>query len=96
MKIADNILNLLNKANAYKRIFLKDKQLTQDGRYVMEDLAKFCRANVSTTIVSPVSRVVDPIASAQAEGRREVYLRLKWHLNIDDADFMKIEETEND
>ena len=42
---------------------------------VLKDLAKFCRANVSCFNA-------DPRLHALAEGRREVWLRIANHLNL--------------
>ena len=69
---------------AYRRLFLGENGLNGDGQIVLADLAKFCKATSSTAVVSPISQRVDPIASALAEGRREVWLRIMAHLHIDD------------
>jgi 2-succinyl-5-enolpyruvyl-6-hydroxy-3-cyclohexene-1-carboxylate synthase len=71
---------------------LGEDGLNADGQVVLADLAKFCRANSSTAIVSPVSRSVDPIAMAMAEGRREVWLRLMAHLHIDERVVFNLNE----
>jgi hypothetical protein len=63
---------------------------------VLADLARFCHATRPTTIVSPISRQVDPIASAIAEGRREVWLRLQAHLNLSDEVVMNLKEQQDD
>ncbi len=59
---------------------------------VLADLAKFCHATRPTAVVSPVSRQVDPIASAIAEGRREVWLRIQGHLHLSDDVVMNLKE----
>lgn len=93
----DNIMKILNRANAYKRCLMDDGKLTPDGKAMLKDLAAFCRAHESTTRVSPVTRMIDPLAMAQTEGRREVWLRILWHLKIDEADLINTkEDTEND
>jgi hypothetical protein len=70
---------------AYRRMFLGENgDLTADGKAVLADLSKFCKATSSTAVVSPISQKVDPVASALAEGRREVWLRIMAHLHIDD------------
>lgn len=90
------MMNLLAKLRrrryAYRRMFLGENGLNADGQIVLADLAKFCRANSSTAIVSPVSRSVDPIAMAMAEGRREVWLRLMAHLHIDERVVFNLDE----
>jgi len=57
---------------AYVICFSKD---TPNGRVVLEDLAKFCRAHDSTY-------VNDPRMSAVLDGRREVWLRIQMYLNL--------------
>lgn len=80
---------------AYRRMFLGENGLNADGQTVLADLAKFCRANSSTAVVSPISRSVDPIATAMAEGRREVWLRIMAHLHLDERIKMNLNEEEN-
>lgn len=80
---------------AYRRLFLGENGLNADGQIVLADLAKFCRANASTAVVSPISRSVDPIASAMAEGRREVFLRLIAHLHLEDKTIINLNEEDN-
>jgi len=46
------------------------------GREVLLDLARFCRAHEST--FNPDARV-----AAQLDGRREVWLRIQQHLEMD-------------
>jgi hypothetical protein len=82
---------------AYRRMFLGENgQKSADGQAVLADLAKFCKANQSTAVVSPISRTVDPIASALAEGRREVWLRIMAHLHIEDRVIFNLNEDQND
>lgn len=92
----DKLLAKLRKRKyAYRRLFLGDDGLSPDGEIVLADLAKFCRATASTAVVNPVSRSVDPIASAKADGRREVWLRIMAHLHIDERVVFNLTEEEN-
>lgn len=78
---------------AYRGSFLKDDGLpTAHGDVVLRDLARFCKAHKSTTMYSPVSGVIDPIASAQAEGRREVWLRITEYLHLEDRFIVNLRE----
>ena len=61
------------RRTAYIRVFLNNAF----GKEVLEDLARFCRANESTFHA-------DPRAHAVAEGRREVWLRIQRHLQLTD------------
>lgn len=47
------------------------------GEAVLRDLAKFCRAHETTAHA-------DPTLAAVQEGRREVWLRIQHHLQLDD------------
>jgi hypothetical protein len=53
------------------------------GQEVLQDLAKFCRAHESTFHA-------DARAHAVAEGRREVWLRIQKHLQMDDAQLWQL------
>jgi hypothetical protein len=91
----DLLARLRRRKYAYRRMFLGEDGLNADGEIVLADLAKFCRANSSTAMVSPVSRSVDPIAMAMAEGRREVWLRIMAHLHVDERVVFNLNEEDN-
>lgn len=74
-----------NKARA----LLRDRQVSYQhalggapGQAVLEDLARFCRAGETT--FHP-----DPRVHALMEGRREVWLRIKEHLDLDLEDLLR-------
>jgi len=90
------LAKILKRRYAYRRIFLPEDDLSMDAKIVLADLAKFCRATSSTAVVSPISRSVDPIATAMAEGRREVWLRLMAHLHIDEKMVFNLNEEKDD
>nr|DAQ54395.1 MAG TPA: hypothetical protein [Caudoviricetes sp.] len=91
----DRIQKVLNRRQAYRRIFLDgDGNLTPDGEAVIRDLARFCRLHRSTSVVSLTTRQTDVPATFQAEGRREVILRILGHLHVDDADLVRLTERE--
>ena len=52
------------------------------GEAVLQDLAKFCRADDTTFLP-------DARASAVLDGRREVWLRIQKHLNLTDDELQK-------
>lgn len=77
---------LLDKAKS----FLRSRRLayirTFEGPVaaeVLADLAKFCRAHKSTAHA-------DPHMAARLDGRREVWLRLQQHLQLNDEDLWKL------
>lgn len=82
---------------AYRRLLLTENgKLNSDAETMLADLAKFCRANASTAVVNPITRSVDPIASAKADGRREVWLRILAHLHIDDREIFNLTENQDE
>lgn len=88
-------LRLMRRRGAYRHCFLDEAgRLTPAGEDVVRDLARFCRLHRSTTVVSSVSRQTDVPATFQAEGRREVLLRILAHLHVDDADLIRLTERE--
>lgn len=62
---------VLERQQAYRQVFQGPY-----GELVLADLAKFCRAHESTFHESPQ-------AMAFQEGRREVWLRIQEHMNLD-------------
>jgi hypothetical protein len=89
------LARILKRKYAYRRLFLGEDGLNGDGQIVLADLAKFCKATSSTAVVSPISRQVDPVASALAEGRREVWLRIMAHLHIDEKVVFNLNQNED-
>lgn len=91
----DRIQKILNRRQAYRRMFLgNDGKLTKDAELVINDLARFCRLHRSTSVISLTTRQTDVPATFQAEGRREVILRILGHLHVDDADLVRLTERE--
>lgn len=68
------------RKGAYCRVFAKDNQ---DAQAVLADLAKFCRA--SETTFHPNSDI-----AKRLDGRREVFLRIGHHLNLDDETLWRL------
>ncbi len=87
---------ILRRKLAYRRLFLDASgNINRDAEIVLADLRRFCRATASTAVVSPVSKNVDPIAMAMAEGRREVWLRLTAHLHVDEKQVFNLVEADD-
>lgn len=69
---------LMKRRTSYVRTF--------DGphaEYVLQDLAKFCRANETTFHE-------DPRKEGILQGRREVFLRIQHHLKLNPDDLWKL------
>lgn len=74
------------RASAYRKTFNNP-----EGRKVLADLRRFCRATMPTADVNNAN------ATYLLEGRREVWLRIMSHLNLTDEDVIKlIEDYPND
>lgn len=87
------VRRILNRKAAYRRTFLDaDGNINRNAEIVLADLRKFCRATSTTVMVSPISKSIDPVAMAMAEGRREVWLRIMAHLHIDEKQVFNLEE----
>jgi hypothetical protein len=90
--IRELLTKLYNRRAAYRHAFLDGDQMSKHGQAVLKDLAKFCRANDTVLQLSPVTRTIDPLATAQAAGRREVFLRIMWHLKLTESDMIALKE----
>ena len=89
------IERIFNRKRSYQRTFLNQDGIPHpDAEIVLADLKRFCRANSTTAMVSPISKTVDPLAMAMAEGRREVWNRLMAHLYLEDKIVMDLKEPE--
>lgn len=87
------IARILGRKQAYRRTFMaEDGKLGRDAEIVLADLRRFCRASTSTVVVSPVSKQIDPIAMAMAEGRREVWNRIMAHLYVEEKQVWQLTE----
>lgn len=72
-RATDARASLFNRQRAYLVVFDGGSELV---KVVLEDLAKFCRADNSAFHA-------DPRIHALIEGRREVWLRIQDHLKLD-------------
>jgi len=87
------IEKILRRKLGYRRTFMDDQgNLTVEGQIVLNDLRKFCRATGTTMVLSPVSKTIDPLAMAMAEGRREVWNRIMAHLYVNEKQVFELHE----
>lgn len=73
------------RQSAYKKTFDNP-----EGRKVLADLRRFCRATQPTADVSNVN------ATFLLEGRREVWCRIQAHLQLTDEDVYNLIEDSNE
>jgi len=84
---------LFKRRQSYRRLFLDgDGKAHPTAEVVLADLKRFCRADTSTAVVSPVSKAIDPLA--MAEGRREVWNRIQQYLHMADREITQLNENE--
>lgn len=99
MNVYDRFRWMLQKRSAYRNAFLgkgDPKHLPADRGFVLEDLARFCRNGQTSLVRSPVTQAVDPIASAALEGRREVWHRIQYYLNLTDDQLKALKDQARD
>jgi len=75
----------LRRRSAYKNTFN-----TTEGKQVLADLRRFCRATLPTADVDNVN------TTYLLEGRREVFLRIMTHLQLTDDDIYNLTEEQID
>jgi hypothetical protein len=81
---------LLDRVRAARRLFLADDGTrTSDGAAILDDLEMFCHAHATTHVFDEQGRS-DPLAAAQLEGRRQVWLRLSSYVEIGDDELAEI------
>jgi len=76
---------LRKRQAAYKKTFENP-----EGRKVLADLRRFCRATLPTADVNNVH------STYLLEGRREVWLRIMSHLSLTDEEVIKLIEDYNE
>jgi len=75
----------LRRRNAYKNTFNNP-----EGKLVLADLRRFCRATLPTADVDNLH------TTFLLEGRREVWLRVMTHLQLTDEDIYNLTEEQID
>jgi hypothetical protein len=81
MSLLDRVLPRADLVRAYQQVFAGGG-LSRDA--VLGDLAVFCGEQQSSVRVSG-QKAVDPYAMAVAEGRREVWLRIRAMLEMESS-----------
>lgn len=85
------IFRIMGVRRAWQQAFLNDDgTLNDNGRRALKDLSHFCYANRSCIKMSPKSGTIDPIATAVAEARREVFLRITQAMNLDEKELQRL------
>jgi len=84
---------LFKRRQNYRRLFLDGTgNVNPSAEIVLADLKRFCWVETSTVVVSPVTKTIDPLAMAMAEGRREVWNRIQQYIQMADGDIAHLKE----
>lgn len=82
--------NAILRARSYKRVLnLASPLLGRDVEIVLADLRDHCFATKTTFHV-------DPYEAGRRQGRREAWLRISQHLNLDEEKVQKLVELEDE
>lgn len=76
------------RSRSYKRVFMPEGAIARDAEIVLADLRNFGRGNQSTFSL-------DPYNAARLAGRREMWLRISQHLNLDEEQVQKLVEIDD-
>jgi len=71
------------KRAAYHATFLVNGQPHPNAARVLADLKRVARIERGGIVISPVTRMVDPLATAYLAGQRDVYLRILKFLSLE-------------
>lgn len=83
-----------NLRESFRAVFRQQDTRPKHVVAMLDDLRDFCRADSSCIVIGKDGRV-DTHATAVAEGRREVYLRIMQTLDLSDATLLKMREQEH-
>lgn len=76
------------RSRSYKSVFMRGGVIDRDAEIVLADLRELAFGN-STTFHT------DPYVAARRAGRREVWLRITQHLNLDEERVQKLVELDD-
>jgi len=79
---------VLLRARSYQAVLAPRGAVDRDREIVLADLRDFCRAMTTTFRL-------DHCDAARLQGRREVWLRITQHLNLDEARIQKLVEIDD-
>lgn len=75
------------KSAAYRVTFLAaDGKPSHYGAQVLADLNRYCGVERGGLVISKVSGMTDPLATAYRAGQRDVFLRIQQFLRLQSAD----------
>jgi len=88
------ILDRYRRARAWRACFMTPAgEVTPVGEIALTELRNFC-AGVKTTMVLDRNGAVDPVGTAMAEGRRQVWLLIQTRLHMSDEAIARLRDIE--
>jgi hypothetical protein len=78
---------LLRRRGHYRAVFE-----SESGKAVLADLKRFSGFMDGAAVISPLRQQVDVEATFIRIGRQEMFQRIVTHLNIDDAQLLRLQE----
>lgn len=85
---ADMAIRFWNLRESCRALF-GGRATPKQAKPILDELREFCRADVSCVVIGRDGRV-DTHATAVAEGRREVYLKITQIMNLTDEQINKL------
>ena len=90
MSFVDRLQFLLKKRSHYRAVFQHPS-----ARHVLADLKHFCRWGQNPMVLGS-DKHTDLFATGVAAGRQEVFRRIIGHIEVDDANLLRLREEVND
>jgi hypothetical protein len=84
-------LRFWNLRESARAVFQREKATPKQARPILDELREFCRADVSCVVVGKDGHI-DTHATAVAEGRREVWLKITQILALSDEQINALKE----
>jgi len=88
-------LKFWNLREHYRAVFWRHEPDEPHLKAIVKDLREFCRADQSCVVVAKDGRI-DTHATAVAEGRREVWLRITQTLSLSDQTLQRFKDEDHD
>lgn len=82
---------LVSPRPAYRLTFAPTGRPHPAAQIVLADLKRFCKFHAGGLVVSPISRMADPYATAYRDGLRDVYIRILLMAGLDAGNTEDIE-----
>lgn len=84
---------LKRKKDAYRNCFCDGDSFTTSGKLVIKELQQFCEVYAINSLgIKSSNNMIDPVALAEREGKRQVYNFIIDRLTMSDKEYLNIKE----